>query len=147
MMTIHVYISVLLLFFSLHCFTCAKRHDSIYGDELKRDNSRNRRESFAGLIAFPRVGRSQIIPDLQNVYNEQKEFSNHKREGLIPFPRIGRRNEMKNSALWFGPRLGRSIKDVINYDTYLNSDASNMMKNLMEIKNENYSEDEENLLL
>jgi len=52
----------------------------------------------------------------------QRELNNHKREGLIPFPRIGRRSESKNSALWFGPRLGRSVVVPENYDvSYLDT--------------------------
>lgn len=50
----------------------------------------------------------------------QREIGSHnKREGLIVFPRIGkRRSDSRNSALWFGPRLGRSALVMPdNYDT------------------------------
>lgn len=48
----------------------------------------------------------------------QRELRSHKREaGLIPFPRIGRRSGSRNPALWFGPRLGRSVIVPENYDT------------------------------
>ncbi|XP_050441157.1 cardio acceleratory peptide 2b [Adelges cooleyi] len=144
MKLIHTYVTyALLLTFTLYCSTCAKHHDLFYNDELKRDINRNRRESFAGLIAFPRVGRSNM-DNLRNFY-EQKELSNHKREGLIPFPRIGR-SDIKSSALWFGPRLGRSVKDMNSYDAYIDTDTPSIIKKMIEIKNENYPEDEENLL-
>ncbi|XP_025205157.1 cardio acceleratory peptide 2b isoform X2 [Melanaphis sacchari] len=105
-------------------FTHALCHGSEYSDEYKRDNNRDRRESVAGLIPFPRVGRSGIESALQmdNLYDTQQELRSHKREGLIPFPRIGRRSDSKNTALWFGPRLGRSAVVPENYDTsYLDS--------------------------
>jgi len=38
---------------------------SEYSDEYKRDSNRDRRESVAGLIPFPRVGRSSIDSALQ----------------------------------------------------------------------------------
>lgn len=55
----------------------------------------------------------------------RRELRSHKREGLIPFPRIGKRSDPRNSALWFGPRLGRSVMVPDNYEvSYL--DAGNM---------------------
>lgn len=51
---------------------------------------------------------------------------NHKREGLILFPRVGR-SDSKTSALWFGPRLGKSIRMPENYDEYL-QDAGKIHK-------------------
>ncbi|XP_025412676.1 cardio acceleratory peptide 2b [Sipha flava] len=130
-------------------FTHAIRHDSEYSDELKRDNNRNRRESVAGLIPFPRVGRSGINSGLQmsNLYETQKELRGHKREGLIAFPRIGRRSDSRNTALWFGPRLGRSVMLPENYDvSYMDSDTPTIIKTLIEMKNKNFSEEEDNLM-
>ncbi|XP_060870786.1 cardio acceleratory peptide 2b-like [Metopolophium dirhodum] len=131
-------------------FTHALRHDSEYSDEYKRDNSRDRRESaVAGLIPFPRVGRSGINSALQmdNLYDTQRELRSHKREGLIPFPRIGRRSESKNTALWFGPRLGRSIVIPESYDTsYMDSDTPTIIKTLIEMKSKNFGDEDDSLM-
>ncbi|XP_026806738.1 cardio acceleratory peptide 2b [Rhopalosiphum maidis] len=130
-------------------FTHALRHGSEYSDEYKRDNNRDRRESVAGLIPFPRVGRSGIDSALQmdNLYDTQRELRSHKREGLIPFPRIGRRSDSRNTALWFGPRLGRSIVVPENYDTsYLDSDTPTIIKTLIEMKSKNFGDEDDNLM-
>ncbi|CAH1724445.1 cardio acceleratory peptide 2b-like [Aphis gossypii] len=130
-------------------FTHALRHGSEYSDEYKRDSNRDRRESVAGLIPFPRVGRSSIDSALQmdNFYETQRELRSHKREGLIPFPRIGRRSDSRNTALWFGPRLGRSVMVPENYDTpYLDSDTPTIIKTLIEMKSKNFGDEDDNLM-
>ncbi|VVC34057.1 Pyrokinin, conserved site [Cinara cedri] len=152
MKNLQTQITALLLLTLTFFFAHALRHDSEYSDEFKRDNTRNRRESVAGLIPFPRVGRSGINTDLQNMdnlYEVQKELRNHKREaGLIPFPRIGRRSGSRNPALWFGPRLGRSVIVPDNYDTsYFDAeDTPLIIKSMIEMKSKHFSDEEDNLM-
>nr|CAD7260912.1 unnamed protein product [Timema shepardi] len=85
------------------------------------------KRSPAGLIPFPRVGRSG--PGLSWSL-ESPELQEVKRQGLIPFPRVGRGGgyilfspsvrsgtgmDKRDSSgdkggMWFGPRLGRRDK-------------------------------------
>lgn len=58
-----VYFRITLIVYAMLCYYLFI--DSEYSDEYKRGVARNRRESVAGLIPFPRVGRSGINTDLQ----------------------------------------------------------------------------------
>lgn len=58
------------------------------------------------------------------MFLDERVLKSDKREGLILFPRVGR-SDSKTSALWFGPRLGKSIRIPENYDEYL-QDAGNI---------------------
>ncbi|XP_046748121.1 uncharacterized protein LOC124412360 isoform X1 [Diprion similis] len=90
-----------------------------------------RTDRASGLIAYPRVGRSDSS-DYDAILDLNYDDMTHevKRQGLIPFPRVGRSRDdarpssyvngalklakakrtgdaVSSGGMWFGPRLGR----------------------------------------
>ncbi|CAG2061599.1 unnamed protein product, partial [Timema podura] len=101
------------------------------GEESSGNIGLKSKRSPAGLIPFPRVGRSG--PGLSWSL-ESPELQEVKRQGLIPFPRVGRGGgyilfspsvrggtgmDKRDSGgdkggMWFGPRLGRRDKRSVD---------------------------------